>query len=211
MALVSFLWTWYNLPFVASLGGCLLLGLIQLIGGLGDGDADGDADLDGDAELDADGGVFDGALEAIGVGRAPLTIVLMALLGSFGLLGLLGNTVVTNLLGRYPDAALPAVLLLSLVLGLLMTGRISRLFARIAPDTSAAISFEQLIGRVGVVVSPSISPTYGRVQVRDSFGSLHTVFAVIDGGAPLPERSEVALLAYDSPRRCFVVKPIGVR
>jgi hypothetical protein len=94
------------------------------------------------------------------------------------------------------------------LIGLLLTGRISRLLAHMAPASSTAVGFEQLVGRVGIVVSPSVSPTYGRVQVKDGFGTLHTVFAVIEDGEPLPERSEVALLAYDALRRYFVVGPL---
>lgn len=211
--LLGFLWTWYNLPFLAALVCCLLCALLQLVGGFDDGDADLDgADLDGadlnGVEGSVRGWLPDGVLSALGVGRVPLTFVLLALFGCFGLLGLLLNTLLLNTLGRYPGVALVPVLLGSLVLALLLTGRISALFARLAPDTSTAISFEQLVGRVGVVVSATVSPTYGRVLVRDNHGSTHTVFAVTSAEATIPERSEVALLAYDRPRRCFVVQPL---
>lgn len=218
MSRFSFLFTSYNLPFVIALGCCLLCALLQLVGGFGESDSDLDgADLDGPdldgADLDgaedgALGWLPDGTLAALGIGRVPLTFVLLALFGSFGLIGLVANTLVLSLLGRYPGGALVLVLLGSLVLGLLLTSRLSGLFARLAPDTSTAVSFEQLVGRVGVVVSPTISQTYGRVLVRDSFGSTHTVFAVSEIEPPIAEQSEVALLAYDRPRRCFVVKPI---
>ena len=133
-------------------------------------------------------------------------LVLMIFLGSFGAVGLLANTLLANGLGRYPAPAFFVVLVAAGLLALPTTARISGLFARLAPNSSTAISFEQLVGRIGTVVSPTVSSTYGRVQVKDSFGTLHTVYAVIEAGEPLPEHSEVALVGYDAPRRCFVVR-----
>jgi membrane protein implicated in regulation of membrane protease activity len=223
----GFLLAWYNLPFIAGLGCFLALALLQIIGGFGDQDADADADADLDVDVDADvdadidvdadadadadvasgdGGMVAEALSALGIGRVPLMLVLMAFLGSFGVIGLLANTLLVGVLGSYPNAALIPMLLGVVLLGLILTGRISRLLGRLTPRSSTATSFDQLVGRVGVVVSHSVSPSYGRVQVRDTFGTLHTVYAVIDGGEPLPERSEVALLTYDAIRRCFVVR-----
>ena len=43
--------------------------------------------------------------------------------------------------------------------------------------------------------------------MRDSYGSLHTVFGVTRG-EQLPERSEVALLSYDTARRVFIVREL---
>ncbi len=105
-----------------------------------------------------------------------------------------------------PRWRLSRSLLAGLLLGLWLTSRLGRLFAKLAPNSSTAVSFEQLVGRAGVVVSTNVSPTYGRVQVKDGFGSLHTVFAVIEKGQPLPEHSEVALLAYDAAQRRFIVR-----
>ncbi|PLS83303.1 MAG: hypothetical protein CYG59_01745 [Chloroflexi bacterium] len=197
----DFLFAWYNVPFVVALGSCLVLALLQMMGPFGDSDADADGDVDGS-------GWFEGALDAIGVGRAPLTIVLLAFCGSLGIVGLIINTLIANTLGHYPDIALWLALPTAFVLGLLLTGRLSTAFAQLAPERSSAIGFDQLVGRVGIVVSPAVSLTYGRVQVRDPFGSLHTVFAVIDRGDPVPERREVALVAYDDVRRCFVVRSL---
>jgi hypothetical protein len=185
-----------------------------------DADVDIDTDVDADVDIDTDldthapvvetagGGFFNTALAALGVGRVPLLLVLMVFLGCFGAVGLLANTLLTNVLGNYPAPAFFLVLLAGIIAALPLTGRISRLLGRMAPASSTAIGFEQLVGRVGTVVSPSVSPTYGRVQVKDTHGTLHTVYAVVADGASLPERSEVALLAYDAPRRCFVVGPL---
>jgi|HigsolmetaAR201D_1030396.scaffolds.fasta_scaffold10090_2 membrane protein implicated in regulation of membrane protease activity len=223
----GFLLYWYNIPFIVALGCCVVLGLLQIVGGFGDTDVDADvgvdidADVDIDAHVDADigahaaqvvpgevakGGPFASVLTAFGLGQTPLLLVLMVLLGSFSIIGLLANTMLVNIVGSYPSFWFFAILLLSFVLALWLTSRFGRMFNRISPNSSTAISFEQLVGRVGIVVSTQVSSTYGRVQVKDRFGSLHTVFAVIESGPHLPERSEVALVAYDAARRQFVVR-----
>lgn len=216
----GFLLAWYNLPFTAALGCCLLLALIQLASGFGDNDADADADVDADvdAELDADADVDADAdghahsggsiLAALGVGQVPLMILLMALLGSLGALGLLANALLGGLLSLPPEALFLPVLIGALILALPLTRLISSGLARLTPRSSTAVSFEQLVGRAGVVVSPNVSASYGRVVVRDSHGSLHTVFAVIERGEPIPEHAEVALLAYDAGQRRFVVRAL---
>ena len=146
------------------------------------------------------------ALSVLGVGQVPLLLALMATLGSFGISGLLINTVLAQSLAAYPPLAIVGVLLASLVLGGLLGGRISRAMYALAPESEAAVSYEQLVGRLGTVISNGVSPTYGRVEVRDRFGSLHTVFAVVESGEPIPEHSEVALVSYDSKQRRFQVK-----
>lgn len=225
----GFLFAWFNLPFSAALGCALLLALLQLASGFSQGegdtdvDADVDADIDADVDVDADvdadidadtdadvdadtpGG---GPLAALGVGKVPLMIVLMALLGSLGAIGLLLNSVLSAVAAGAPASFFPLVLIGSLALALPGTRAISGALARLAPRSSTAVSFEQLVGRAGVVQSASVSRSYGRVAVRDSHGTVHTVFAVIERGEPIPAGGEVALLAYDSAQRRFVVRPL---
>ncbi|HWQ14492.1 MAG TPA: hypothetical protein VNL77_16960 [Roseiflexaceae bacterium] len=219
----------HNIPFLVALGCAVALAAIQIAAGFGDSDADADvdadvdldADVDADADLDADADVDagahasgsgahggDGALALLGVGRVPLMLVLMVFLASFGALGLVANALIGGLAGGYPGWALAVTLVGSALAAVPLTGGLSRQVARVAARSTTAVSNQQLVGRVGVVVSPSVSRTYGRVQVRDGHGSLHTVFAVVEGDTPLPERSEVALLAYDEAKRRFVVRAL---
>lgn len=236
MGLLSSLLATYNIPFLLSLGAALIFAMLQIFSANGDSDADADGDAnahmgvdaDVDADLDANletdtaidtasaatpdapdmdsGHIAGDMLAALGIGRVPVTFILMSLLGSFGAVGLIGNALLVTTTGTYPESAIIPILIVSFVLALLITNRISSFLARLIPNTSTAIRIEQLVGRVGVVVSHSVSQTYGRVQVRDQFGSLHTVYAIIAEGEPVPDQREVALLAYDAARRCFIVK-----
>ncbi|HEY1011996.1 MAG TPA: hypothetical protein VGE07_04770 [Herpetosiphonaceae bacterium] len=201
MSGLSFLLTWYNLPFMIILGCSFALVLLNVLGGGDDSDSDADADADAD-------GVHADVLSFIGVGQVPLTLVLTAFLSSLGVIGLLLNTVGAGLLGSYPGWLFGVTFVGGLVLAVLATSRISRALGRLAPESTTAISFEQLVGRVGKVDTPTVSATYGRVRVKDSHGALHTVFAVTGGGEPIPEHSEVALISYDPRSRCFTVKPM---
>lgn len=211
---MNFLFTWYNIPFLVSLGLSLLFALLQLVGGFGDSDsdvdvdADVDIDADVDADVDADGDFFGDALGLLGIGKVPVMLVLMSFLAVFGLSGLLINATISQAFSGYSGLGFAAAALGSLFLAVILTGRISRGFARLAPDTSLAVGFEQLVGRIGTVSSPQVSETYGRVTVRDQHGGTHTVYAVLNSGDPVPERSEVALLSYDEAKRCFIVKPM---
>jgi membrane protein implicated in regulation of membrane protease activity len=205
MNIFAFLLAGHNIPFLVSLGCAVVLAALQIASGFGDQDADSDADLDADADGHLAHG--EGALALLGVGRLPLMLVLMAFLLSFGALGLLLNALI-GAIGWEPSAALLGVLPLSALAAFPLTGRISRLLARAASRTTTAISHQQLVGRVGTVVSPSVSASYGRVAVRDVHGTLHTVFAVTQRAEPLPERTEVALLAYDEAQRRFIVRSL---
>lgn len=205
MQAFGFFFNWYNLPFLIALGCSAILMVVQIIGGSGDHDHDADVDVD------ADGDLFGDLLSVLGIGRVPLMIVVMALLMTFGLLGLLMNALVGTLFSfaTYPTWLFLVVLLVVVVLTVPISGRLSRGIGALAPDNSTIITFEQLVGRMGVVVSTSVSPTYGRVQVRDNHGFIHTVFAISQNETIIPEHSEVALLNYDAARRCFTVQPMG--
>jgi membrane protein implicated in regulation of membrane protease activity len=234
MSAFAFLFAGQNIPFLVAIGCCVALALVQIVAGFGESDADADVDadahanaeIDADADIDADvdadsdvaadadghgdaeGESADGGLLGfLGVGSVPLMLILIAFLGSFGAAGLLANVLVAGVLGSYPNWAFVAVLLASALAALPLTRAITRTLGGFAARTTTAITSEQLVGRVGVVVSQSVSRTYGRVAVRDRHGSLHTVFAITQAEA-LPERSEVALVAYDEQQRRFTVRAL---
>ena len=160
-----------------------------------------DVDIDAADQLEAGEGV------ASRMGIYPQLSALEMLLYPKSLGLIINSLLVAG--GSYPAWGLAATLLASLVLAIPLTGALSRTLARIAPRSTTAVSFEQLVGRVGTVASTSVSTTYGRVAVRDSHGTIHTVYAVIESGGPLPEQSEVALLRYDQAQRRFVVAALG--
>ncbi len=233
------IFVWYNLPFTLMLLFCGVLTALQLIGLGGDGDADADldadfdadvdldADLDADVDLDADADL-DGDIDAdadadglpdllsvlafVGVGKAPLLVVLIILLGSIGILGWTVNSVITAVFPTYPAWAFIVALLIALVGGSLISSRLARLIGRALPSiNSTATAATGLVGRRGTVISPRVDGVYGLVRVRDQGGTQINVFAITAEAEPIGSQTEVALVEYDPLKKRYTVVPIGRR
>jgi membrane protein implicated in regulation of membrane protease activity len=183
-------------------------------------DLDHDLDHDVDHDMDHDVGhdmahdaggtpAWAGALRFLGVGQAPLTMVLLVLLGGFGILGWIANASVLGIMPKYPVWVLAVVLLLDLFVAAWFTSRVAVFIGRAVPAfSSTATSVKRLVSRRGHVVSPQVDEKYGQVKVRDQGGTLITVFAVVDPGKPpIPRDTEVILVEYDEAKKVFIVVP----
>ena len=174
-----------------------------------DADLDHAADVDHDADADHDA---DGApttlsvLAFIGLGKAPLLVVLLIFFGAIGILGWVLNSLVQGTLGSYPGVAFIVVLPLSVIVGGLISSRTSRFIGRALPPISTTATRAQaLVGRRGTVVSPFVDDKYGLVRLRDSGGTLLSVFAVNQSGELIKRGSDVVLVAYDSTLKRYTV------
>jgi hypothetical protein len=211
-----------NLPYwiFLSLGVVLFLLVIFSGGGDNDADVDGDVDIDGDwdtdldieVDADADGGFT--ALQALGwlgLGKAPLLLLLAI---DFSLWGLLGW--VLNLLLGIPTGLLGnAVLIVSLILGLLGGSIISRpigkLFAAFGEDTRG----DRLIGCTGTVVSVNIpqQPTtqIGQVDAIDPAHNLVSINVQLpDWATQIPKRGDPVIIIEYSESFYLVVSKDSV-
>ena len=177
-------------------------------------DTDAGADLDGDGEISiaeqaeavargvanpSHPGLLVPALVALGVGRAPLVMLLQILLLFWGLIGL----ALHQLAGAGPFSllwSLPATFALSI----LATRSFAVLFGRFFKQyESAAVSRHQLVGRTGRVVYP-VTSEEGTIHVRDQHGTLHRVRARSQHGA-LESGQEIIILGYDPDRKTYQV------
>ncbi|MGB5057256.1 MAG: hypothetical protein WBO48_01130, partial [Candidatus Promineifilaceae bacterium] len=139
-----------------------------------------------------------------------LLVVLLILFGSVGLLGWTMNSLVTAVFGSYPAWAFIFTLVVSLVVGGLISSRLSRLIGRALPSiSSTATSASGLIGRRGAVISPRVDGAYGLVRVRDQGGTLINVFAITTEEQPIGSQMEVVLVDYDPQQKRYTVVPIG--
>ena len=173
-------------------------------------DHDLDHDVDHDVAHDAGGApAWAGALHFLGVGQAPLTMVLLVLLGGFGILGWIANASVLGIMPQYPAWVLAVVLLLDLFVAAWFTSRVAVFIGRAVPAfSSTATSVKRLVSRRGHVVSPQVDEKYGQVKVRDPGGTLITVFAVVDPGKPpIPRDTKVILVEYDEAKKVFIAVP----
>ena len=170
-----------NLPFAIALGLVAALALLQVVAlllggpiGIGDGDFDADVDLDGDLDLDTDGELA-GALDWLGVGRLPLSILLTLWAAGFGLSGLAIQEVALAATGARLPMLLPSLLALGLSFPLL---KISGMILRpILPhDETEAVSTASLLGSEGeIVVGTARRGRPAQARVRDKWGNAHYV------------------------------------
>lgn len=193
-----------------------------------DVDADADIDVDHDLDIDVDHGIDHdidhdldhGAdhdmsrdslsgfswLAFIGIGKAPLMVVILIVLMTTGLLGWILNGVAVGILGFFPGLLLLGTFFVSLVAGSLVTSRVARLIGRALPPVSTTATRAQgLVGKPGTVISPFVDERYGMVHLRDDGGTLISVFAITEDEQPIPRGQDVILLSYDAAKRLYLV------
>jgi len=214
----------YNLPFTLLLLMCFAFGAMQLIGLGGEAEHGADADVHLDHDLDHDlehdldqdadhGGEAGGSgagtfslLAFLGVGKAPMAVGLMVLLGAVGIIGLILNNLITGLVQPYPGLALAGVLPVSVIAGSFITSRIARLIGRALPPISTTATRAQgLVGKQGIVISPFVDGKYGMVRLRDRGGTQISVFATAVDGQPIARGQQVTLEAFDASNKQFRV------
>jgi hypothetical protein len=187
-------------------------------------DHDVDHDIEHDVSHDAGGApAWTGILQSLGVGQAPLTMILLVLLGGFGIIGWIANALILSVSPTYLSfSGLPiqmrgwfsglmfaVVVGVDLGIGWWFTKHAAVFLGRAVPAfSSTATSVKRLVSRRGRVISPQVDEKYGQVKVRDPGGTLITVFAVVDPGKPpIPRDTEVILVEYDEPRKMYIVVP----
>ena len=181
-----------------------------------DFDHDLDGNLDHDAELgDTAGehGIHEPGLDSgfsllayLGVGRAPLLITLLLLFGAVGLTGWGFNSFILRISGTYPALAMAGALAVSLGVGSLISSRIARAIGRTLPPVSTTVTSAQaLVGRRGTVISPFVDQRYGMVHLRDSAGTLISVFAVTHEDKLIRRGDEVLFIDYDADKHLYTV------
>jgi len=191
-----------------------------------DTDVDGDLEVDGDVDLDGDGdgdvvdraiaashghpspeagpGFLISALVTLGVGRAPLVMVLQVLVLFWGFLGL---TLHQTLRVDSPAALLwsaPVTLVLSVLATRTFAGAFGRVFKGF--ETSA-VRRHQIVGRTGRVVY-TVSHDAGTVTVRDEHGTLHRVRARTEHQR-LESGREIIILGYDPKTQVYQVDDVA--
>lgn len=167
-------------------------------------DHDIDHDVNHDVSHDAPSGFS--WLAFIGIGKAPLMVVVLIVLMTTGLLGWFLNGLAVGILGFFPALLLLATFLVSVVTGSLVTSRVTRFIGRALPPVSTTATRAQaLVGRPGTVTSPFVDHRYGLVRLRDDGGTLISLFAVTEDAEPIPRGESVILLSYDAAKRLYLV------
>jgi membrane protein implicated in regulation of membrane protease activity len=169
-------------------------------------DIDHDLDHDVDHNMSRDSLSGFSLLAFIGIGKAPLMVVILIVLMTTGLLGWILNGLVMGILGVFPGLLLLVTLLGSLVAGSLVTSRLTRFIGRALPPVSTtATRAESLVGRPGTVISPFVDGRYGMVHLRDDGSTLISLFAITEDEQPIARGASVILLSYDATQRRYLV------
>jgi hypothetical protein len=188
-------------------------------------DADADADVDADAHVDVDadadhdaevpagnghGSFYAMALSWLGVGRVPLSLILMVFMLTWGAVGFGTNAALRERergAGGWEAArvSIPVALLVSL----LVTRAMVMLLGRFVPlNETSARPLRALVGTIGEAVY-RIDESFGMAAVRDANGDFKQVACRVgDGVAAIDKGSRVKLVAYDENARMFYVAAV---
>ena len=199
-------WQW--VVFLVPLALAVLLALATATGVGGDhAESEGghDHDLEGHTDHDgtgheAEAGEHSSPLSLLGVGQAPLSVILICLLVYWAVIGSLGNLT----LGVH---SIGFTIGLALVGSLLATSGTARLVGRFLPTSqSFSVKRHELIGREGTAIYP-ITESSGTVRLYDSLGTLRQLDCrTVQGGAAIPMDTKVIVLDYDRERQVFTVQ-----
>lgn len=171
-----------------------------------DMDVDADADADADAETDGEASASASILSLLGVGKAPLSVLMMAGLMIFGVVGL---SVSFALEGVWPEPLFLAAIAapVATLTSFFGTAAVARLLARAIPATETyAMAHEALIGCLGTTELP-VDREFGLVHVTDHTGTLHKLRCRADA-APIGKGARVLVTDFDHESGLFTVDDV---
>ena len=194
-----------NLPYIILLGiGVALFLLVIFSGGL-----DNEAELDTDSDVDVDASSDFGSLEILGwlgIGKAPLILLLATDFSLWGVTGWILNVVLGIPKGIFSGFVLIGSMVVSLFLGSLISQPLGKMFASFGEDTSS----DRLIGCLGTVNSRFIPAEnqgkIGQVDVIDSAKNLVTINAILPQWASIiPSRGQEVIVIDRQPHSYLVI------
>jgi membrane protein implicated in regulation of membrane protease activity len=151
-----------------------------------------------------------GIMSWLGLGRVPLSILLMVLLITWGVIGFIANVILSPImpwqwmavLGSLPAAALGSVFITRVVV---------RVVGRFMPTMETyARRTGELVGTAGEATY-DIDQQFGLAHVRDSRGDLFQVACrVYPDDKPIQKGTKVLLVDYNDDQKWFFVTPYDV-
>ncbi|MFK7986370.1 MAG: hypothetical protein AB8I08_10090 [Sandaracinaceae bacterium] len=206
----------FYLPIVfgAILAFGAALGLLEAMPDL-DIDLDMDADMDIDAEVsaelegeaDAEGessAVGASILTMLGVGKAPLGVLVMCACFLFGTFGLAVDGVLEHVFGSGAGWVVLSASI-ALVLSGLGTGKMAGFAAKLVPTKETyASSHEQLLGQTGTALHAT-DGQYGLAAVQDPGGARLEVRVCTYDGETIARGEPLLVADYDEDTRVFLV------
>jgi hypothetical protein len=136
-------------------------------------DADADIDLSTDTPDAAAPGVFDSFLGWLGAGRVPMLILLAAFLLSYGVIGVIAQSLIHGVFGAYVPALIAG--LVAFPLALFPTRWLGRAIARLFPkEESEAVSRGSFIGKIAIILrGEAMAGRPAEAKLKDTHGATH--------------------------------------
>jgi membrane protein implicated in regulation of membrane protease activity len=234
---LGFLIAWANAPFAIAAGVAAIFALLQVTGvlgllaGGGDGDADHDVDVDHDVDADLEHDVEAGhdadadhdaehegtdrgwgvaALAPLGVGKIPFSVIWQTYALAFALCGFGMNLRYLGGAVRPPLLTLAWTLPSSMVVGYLAVALVAKVLGPVlSSKAQEATSRSQLVGQIGVVISSRVDQEFGEIRIRDKDGhDIRIVCKLPKGTAtPVAEHRSVVVVEVDDERGELFVEP----
>jgi len=220
---------WYNLVFWAFIAAAAVLGFASAFSGhfhvghvgghdvgahVGGHDAGGHHVHLGHGEHIAHNGDashpsgFSRAFNVLGIGRAPIMIVMLVMLILFGVIGLMSNMIFQSM-RLPPDAFFLFSTCIAAFGSVILTGRIAAVVGRFMPsDESYAVTPLDLVGLSGTAVLETTQDT-GAIQVYDQYRTHHQYLARSSKGT-IAKGQGVILEEYKSEGDYFIVSEVGL-
>lgn len=184
----------YNLIFLLPLLFGILLQLFSLTGFVGDFDMDADVDVPT-------------SLSILGLGKAPLMIIITSFCTMWGISGYISNTLFSKI-PLSPYIYVWGSLAIALIISLLFTRKIAFLVAKIMPSTESYLSTKSdLIGKTGKALY-DVTTKQGNVHVYDQFDTLLELSCRIRSEeSVISSDSTVVLMEYIEEGNYYYVQP----
>ena len=209
----------YNFIFILPIFLVILYIVLQFIGFHSDGGGIIHADmgdigmsLDDDMKVEADGSTLNYVLSFLGVGKVPITMILVPLLMAWGIAGYVCNHIITHTLKPPHWPFMLGSIIVAATAGVLTAKLFAGAISIILPTAErSATSKKELIGKTARVTSGQVTKSFGRARLRDDYGNSITIYCKIPHGKRTPRKSdEVILLDYDEEDRKFEVEKFDV-
>jgi len=207
--LMSWQYLIFDLPMVFA----MLYVLFLMLSGVDiDIGADVDTDVDGDhsgaehlMDGDHDPGLLLKALSVLGIGRIPISLVVITFCFSWGFIGILCNFTLTQIWDA-PFFYFWISLAVTIPVSLLFTRWVAKLLYRFFPTTeSYGSTNEELVGS-SAHVRYTITKESGTAFVKDKYGNLIQVECRLENDQEkIPPDSKILLIAYFKDGQYFTV------
>lgn len=165
----------YNAPFLCALAFIISLGVLEILSLLIGASAFShlDSSLGSHFDLASGDNLLIQALSWLHIGKLPLLVMLVLLLGSFAIIGISGQYLMISLLQKPLPAGLMA--LIAFVLSLPTVHFIGRWLAPYLPkDESFAVSEDSFVGSMALVTQSAEQPGMSaECKIVDTYGQSH--------------------------------------